>query len=637
MNCRYYLLLLFLFYCGILFSKNTSAKTDSLQNVYKDYHNIVLEDFSVLTLENKRGKLFINQENSKSTLFLTDNVKEAAKQEVYFNSFIEISDISAWSEIPKGNKYKKVKVKDFKTGNYLSRNIFYDDGMVMSYTFPSVSQNVITNQECTKVFKNPRMLPSLFFQSNQPVLKREFVVKASIDIDFGFKGFNLEGHDIEFKQWQDGEYNVYKWTCVNSEPYKTKRAYVSGLYYIPHIRFFVKSYQSKDEEVPVCDSVSSLYNWYYGLVENLKKPKAPELEMLVNSLNNEGLELDRVKNIFKWVQSNINYLAFEDGMRGFQPDKAINVYRKKYGDCKDMSSLLIGLLNAAELEGHFGWTGSRDIPYSYYNLPTLSVDNHMIAVYQTGDATILLDATDEYLPFGLPPYSLQNKEVLIEKGPNNFEIYKVPVIDASLNSKTDYCTLTIGENTKLIGKGECNLENYYKNSSAHSFLKSRKEKKSVRRFLSKGNNKFYLKDYAFTNLENRDTSTLIKYDFELNDYVKQINNEYYINLNLNRSYTKFSIEEDDCPIENRFKFTDINKYVLEIPDGYSVGNIPEDKTFKNTFFEFEVSYTAENNKILYESKVKYNYLILEPEDFHYWHEFKSELKKAFRQSIVLTN
>jgi hypothetical protein len=32
--------------------------------------------------------------------------------------------------------------------------------------------------------------------------------------------------------------------------------------------------------------------------------------------------MDKVKAIFYWVQNNIRYIAFEDGIAGFLPDKS---------------------------------------------------------------------------------------------------------------------------------------------------------------------------------------------------------------------------------------------------------------------------------------------------------------------------
>ena len=37
---------------------------------------------------------------------------------------------------------------------------------------------------------------------------------------------------------------------------------------------------------------------------------------------------EKIKNIYYWVQDNIRYIAFEDGIAGFKPDDSQNVFKK---------------------------------------------------------------------------------------------------------------------------------------------------------------------------------------------------------------------------------------------------------------------------------------------------------------------
>ena len=36
---------------------------------------------------------------------------------------------------------------------------------------------------------------------------------------------------------------------------------------------------------------------------------------------------EKIKNIYYWVQDNIRYIAFEDGIAGFKPDDSQNVFQ----------------------------------------------------------------------------------------------------------------------------------------------------------------------------------------------------------------------------------------------------------------------------------------------------------------------
>ena len=126
--------------------------------------------------------------------------------------------------------------------------------------------------------------------------------------------------------------------------------------------------------------------------------------------------------IFNWVQDNIRYIAFEDGLGGFIPRDAASVCNKRYGDCKDMANLLFEMLNHAGIEAYRAWIGTRNRPYKYKEVPTPMVDNHMITAVIIDGETIFLDATDSYVPFGLPSAFTQTKEALLGIDENSYNI-----------------------------------------------------------------------------------------------------------------------------------------------------------------------------------------------------------------------
>ena len=96
-----------------------------------------------------------------------------------------------------------------------------------------------------------------------------------------------------------------------------------------------------------------------------------------------------------------------------------------------MSSLIQTMMNIAGIPTYLTWVGTRHIPYKYDELPLPSVDNHMIATQIINDSMIILDGTFKYLNYGVYPYHIQGKQILIGKGPDDFEIRDVPVSPAS--------------------------------------------------------------------------------------------------------------------------------------------------------------------------------------------------------------
>ena len=89
--------------------------------------------------------------------------------------------------------------------------------------------------------------------------------------------------------------------------------------------------------------------------------KEKTLELTANAKSDE----EKIRNIYYWVQDNIRYIAFEDGIAGFKPDEANNVLTKRYGDCKGMANLTRQMLKAAGFDARLTWIGTNHISYDY--------------------------------------------------------------------------------------------------------------------------------------------------------------------------------------------------------------------------------------------------------------------------------
>jgi hypothetical protein len=375
-------------------------------------------------------------------------------------------------------------------------------------------------------------------------------------------------------------------------------------------------------------------------VKDLEKEEpSKDLVSIVNGLKKAGdTEEETVKKIFYWVQNNIRYVAFEQGMRGFIPHNGSYVCEKRYGDCKDMASIIVSMLQIAGIKGYPTWIGTRDIPYSYTSLPTPMVDNHMIATYISKDGHYyFLDATDSKLPFGMPSSMIQGKEALIGKGPDKYEVKRVPEIAKEVNVVTDSVTLSIKEN-ELIGKGEAALHGYAKVFSAYRMDRVEKDdtKQYVTQLLGKGSNKFYLDDYAIRHLDDRDRPTEISYSFRIGDYFQKIGDEIYVNLNLDKDhYNHYITASRTTPWETDYKYIKKEISILEIPEGYEIDFLPEDIKAEGKSVGIDVTYQATGQKIIMQKNFYIDFLLMTPDQFNDWNESIKRLSEVYKEAIIL--
>ncbi len=139
-------------------------------------------------------------------------------------------------------------------------------------------------------------------------------------------------------------------------------------------------------------------------------------------------------------------MAFEQGMEGFIPRDASLVCARRFGDCKDMSSILKIMMQYAGIPSYFTWIGTRDLAYNFSDLPLPLVSNHMICTIKLNGKYIFLDGTDPNCVFGFPSWAIQDKEAMISINEKEYKILRVPIVEKSENTETDSTWLELTRN-----------------------------------------------------------------------------------------------------------------------------------------------------------------------------------------------
>jgi len=109
-----------------------------------------------------------------------------------------------------------------------------------------------------------------------------------------------------------------------------------------------------------------------------------------------------VRRITAWLHQNVRYTGLEFGEAAIVPAPPDETLGRRYGDCKDLSLLLVGLLRAAGMEAHVALLRTQWFEVSA-DLPGLGEFDHAI-VRVGGEEPIWIDPTDPFMPPGhLPP------------------------------------------------------------------------------------------------------------------------------------------------------------------------------------------------------------------------------------------
>lgn len=98
-------------------------------------------------------------------------------------------------------------------------------------------------------------------------------------------------------------------------------------------------------------------------------------------------------NVIRFVQDEVRYLGFEDGMHSHKPHEPLKVFEQRFGDCKDKSMLLCALLGCYNIEAYPVLVNSSLGEQVDSHMPAISSFNHLVTQVIAGGDTIFVDPT----------------------------------------------------------------------------------------------------------------------------------------------------------------------------------------------------------------------------------------------------
>ncbi|MFL1012390.1 DUF3857 domain-containing protein [Flavisericum labens] len=617
-----------------------SAEFNLYKKLYPNAKSVRVNQNTMVTIKLNSGKIDITQEFFEEDLYLDEGANYNSKKALNFSSFFELDKVEASSFTYSDGKYKEIQVTDFKEKDELDRS-FYDDNTSLTFIFPNLKKGAKSVLKYSENVKNPRFLSPFYFGDFSPIVNNKVTIVADKDVNLTFKAFNTDSLNINFNKIEKRRTNIYTWELKHMDEYKYESNTPTYKKILPHIVPIITSYKSNDTDIHLAKNVSDLYGWYYSLVKDINNDKPnEELISLVNKLTaDKTSDLEKVKSIYYWTQKNIKYIAFEYALGGFVPRQANEVFQKKYGDCKDNSSILYRMLEIAGIKGDLTWIGTRSIPYSYEELPTPMVDNHMILSYTSKDGhTYFLDATGRYQSIAYPTSFIQGKEALIANGASNFIIKKVPIMPAIKNAVIDTTTINLVDEN-LVGQSKAEVAGYNKMDTFH-FLEEKTTEEKIKEFynsrLQKGNNKFLIHSFNETNKFDYEKNLIIIYDFTINGYAKKMGDEIYLNLNLNKDLSAYKTQEDRKN-DIEYEHTNYLNYTtyLNIPAGYKLNYIPKNINLSNDYMNASIDYEINHNVIKYNHTYSLNSISLNLNQQKEVNKLIKKIEKAYKEVIVL--
>jgi hypothetical protein len=182
--------------------------------------------------------------------------------------------------------------------------------------------------------------------------------------------------------------------------------------------------------------------WQERLEEHRPDP-TPEITAKAQELTAGSTDFyTKLSRITDFIQKNIRYFIVAKGIGGWQAHYAGDIYRNRYGDCKDKTTLLISMLQSVGIRAYYLHVDSEhgtidpDAPSLTGNhmitaieLPEGENDHRLMARAKAanGKTLLIFDPTDEVTPVGLIRGQLQGAYGNISNGAYS-QVLQMPVL-----------------------------------------------------------------------------------------------------------------------------------------------------------------------------------------------------------------
>ncbi|MEN9639525.1 MAG: hypothetical protein RLZZ262_1393 [Bacteroidota bacterium] len=612
---------------------------NDLMNRYKKERVILLDYQEHLVVKSSSKGLNIDHSAQQRILHVNRKGGSISGDEVSYDPhYFTIDDLEAASYTFKDGKWVKTKVNSFVDEESFGDYSFFDSQRVKKFEYSNVGNGSITEKIYSGEILDPMTLGVFNFAFRVPTESVNYSITAPVDVELGFAEFgDLKGIQMEYTTETKGKVVIHKWTAKRLKAFKDVDFTMNNSHTDPHLFVYVKSYKKGNEKVELAGTKELLYKHNYTHVKDLNKEASAEMKTVVDSLKSRNpSEEELVKSIFYWVQDNVRYIAFEYGPGGFVPREAQAVCEKKFGDCKDMANLIKRMMDYAGIPGYLCWIGTRHKGYTYDELPLVYCDNHMIAVYKKNGENIFLDATSKQHGFGFPSLGIQGKQAMISIDENKFETPFVPVVDYRLNASTDVVKLELQDkNLKCVGTST--LTGFTHAGLADILENTKKTDEQLRweGLLTRGNNKCKLSKIDVKNLFERDSVMVMNYELIIQDYVRTVGNDMYINFNFDQSIGKLKPDTteriDGADFEHAFM--DMTSYSMAVPAGYQVKFMPGDLVIENKNYFYQVKYRLEGGTIHVEKRAELKTIHLNIDEVHEWVKDISRIQEYFQKTV----
>ncbi len=556
----------------------------------------------------------------------------------------KVLSIHAWSIDKTGREYE-LKEKDFAERTPYSF-VLYDDVRLRTAQAPASEPGSLIAFEYEVRRRVWMKELNWFFQEENPVREARLILQ--MPAGWEYKESWASASPVQPAAASEGR---WQWTLRDVPPIKREPRMPAFLSLSGQMEI---AYFGPGESTASLGSWESLGRWYAELTLGRRSP-TPEISQKARELTAGKTDFDdKARTLASFLQTDVRYVAIEIGIGGYQPHPAGDIFRARYGDCKDKATLLSSLLQEVGIRSEYVLINThRGIvnPTAHSALfnhailaielpPSLNLASyHSVLGSKAGKRYLIFDPTDEYTPLGDLRSELQ-------------DTYALLVTD--VGGELIHTALQPPENNILVREGRFKLnpdgsltgEVVEKRRGDHALweryaLKEANQQERIQRVehvLNRSLQGFTLQTLEIQQLDDRDKDLVLTYKFTVPNYV-QVRGPLTLARPRVLGEKGFTVDQKprQYSIEMHSASRETDTFEIEMPPGYKVDDIPDPVKIDMGFASYQSKSEVAGTTLRYSREYVVRDLQVSPERLADLRKFEGTIGADEMASAVLTH
>ena len=621
------LFLISLFTCNLIFSQeNTYASTLIPDELTEDANAVVRNSIIEITIKGIDKMVVYEKEVVTVLNELGNDDARIAKR---YNNDTKITKLSAKIYDALGKQIKKYSKRKFSDVSAISGGTLYSDERVkyvdyipVAYPYTVVFESEYKNSSTGFI---PRWYPTEGYYVG--IEKSQYKLNNPLKIIVRTKKKNFKNYPIQDKS---SEFNLH-YIFENQRAIKPEALTIASRDFMPYLIVASNNFSLKGVK-------GYASNWKeFGKWENnnlisgrdiLEPATVTKIKDLVKDVDNP---IEKAKLIYEFVQNKTRYIGVQVGIGGWKPILANQVDKVGYGDCKGLTNYTKALLAAVGITSYYTLVYAKQKINIDKDFATFQ-GNHAIlnipASELSGGNDVWLECTSQTIPFGFLGDFTDDRDVLVIT-PEGGVIKRTPSYKNETNLQTTKATIRLDEKGTIqatlvrVSKGlKFDNRYHYDRYPKEELIKHYKSK-----VWSYNNNL----EVESVKLKNDKEQVVFTEDFSISieDYATVTDEEILFRVNFfnKNSFIPKRYRNRKLPLQISRGFKDEDDSIIEIPKGYQVETLFEDKSIINKFGMYQISIDK-----IDEHHIKYKRTLFIKEGLYPKEDYKAY--RAFRRKVA---